>query len=359
MPTVLLLGPDLTAVSGISTHLRLILESPLRVDFVLLHFRVGSEGRQESALQKAWRAVASPWQLLGVLLRRRPDVVHINTAMDAKAFWRDLVYLAVSRICGTKIVLQVHGGALPQDFTAGSASLAWLLRRVLAVPDQLLLLGSSEYEAYRAFAPRVRAQVVANAIDMAPTVREARERFDEHGHLKLVFIGRLVAAKGLFEAIEAIALLRDQGLQVDFVIAGSGVDEQRLRSEVAARGLGDRISFAGAVFGQAKMRLLSQAQVLLYPSYSEGLPYALLEGMAAGALPVTCPVGAIPDVIVDGQHGFLVPPRDPAALAGAIRWIDQNRCAASAMVRAARARVAHAYSVSRLVADLRLVYGAG
>ena len=227
---------------------------------------------------------------------------------------------------------------------------------MLAVPDQLLLLGSSEYEAYRAFAPRVRAQVVANAIDMAPTVREARERFDEHGHLKLVFIGRLVAAKGLFEAIEAIALLRDQGLQVDFVIAGSGVDEQRLRSEVAARGLGDRISFAGAVFGQAKMRLLSQAQVLLYPSYSEGLPYALLEGMAAGALPVTCPVGAIPDVIVDGQHGFLVPPRDPAALRAALQRLLDDPTLRRQMGAAGRA-LAHAeFTPQQLLRRVQAVY---
>ncbi|HRO60881.1 MAG TPA: glycosyltransferase family 4 protein [Burkholderiaceae bacterium] len=357
MPTVLLLGPDLTAVSGISTHLRLILESPLRADFILLHFRVGSEGRRESALQKAWRALASPWQLLGLLLRRRPDVVHINTAMDAKAFWRDLVYLAVARTCGTRIILQVHGGALPQEFMAGSALFGWLLRRVLEVPDLVLLLGSSEYRAYRAFAPGLRARVVANAIDTGPSAFDSLEGFDQHGDLKLVFIGRLVAAKGLFEAIDAIAMLRDQGLRVEFVIAGSGVDESRLRSEVAARGLDDRISFAGAVFGPDKKRLLSKAQVLLFPSHREGLPYALLEGMAAGALPVTCPVGAIPDVVVDGQHGFLVPPRDPAALASAIRWIDQNRCAASDMVRAAKDRVASAYSVPRLVADLRLVYG--
>ena len=59
--------------------------------------------------------------------------------------------------------------------------------------------------------------------------------------------------------------------------------------------------------------------MLLLPSYSEGLPYALLEAMAAGVVPVVTPVGAIPDVVTDGEHGLLVPPRDAEAIAAGDR----------------------------------------
>ena len=62
-------------------------------------------------------------------------------------------------------------------------------------------------------------------------------------------------------------------------------------------------------------------------------------------------------MIVHGQHGLLIAPREAVKVACAIRWIHQNRSDASRMVRAARARVAEAYSVPRLVADFRLIYG--
>jgi glycosyltransferase involved in cell wall biosynthesis len=353
--TVLLLGPDLNAVSGISTHLSLVLGSPLGSEFKFLHFRVGSEGRQESAAQKVWRFLSSPCHLFAVIATRRPSIVHIHTAMDAKAFWRDLAYLAVARLCGRKIVLQVHGGALPQEFTS-RALFARLLRRVLSVPDRVLLLGRAEYDAYRAFLPGLRALVVANAVETDGEAPMLRERLEAGNPLKLVYVGRLVASKGMFEALDAIAILRDEGLPVEFTVAGSGVDEGRLRAKVAELGLEDRIRFAGPVFGAAKQQLWRAAQVLVLPSHREAMPYALLEAMAAGVLPVTCPVGAIPDLVTDGEEGLFVPPREPLALAAAIRWVHLNRVRAAAMAAAAQGRVARSCSVARLVADFRAVY---
>ena len=120
MRTILLLGPDLTAVSGISTHLNQLLASEVARRFRALHFQVGSEGRDESRIGKLWRALVSPVLLLWLLLRHRPEIVHINTAMEPKAFWRDLVYLLIARACGRRIVYQVHGGMLPEEFARGS-----------------------------------------------------------------------------------------------------------------------------------------------------------------------------------------------------------------------------------------------
>ena len=108
--TIVLLGPDLKAVSGVSTHLNQLLRSHVNQHFRFLHFRVGSEGRKESPLEKIRRFAWSPWQLMTLLSNHRNAIVHINTSMNPKGFWRDLVYLLVSRSCGCKVVYQVHGG---------------------------------------------------------------------------------------------------------------------------------------------------------------------------------------------------------------------------------------------------------
>src|SRR5690606_18106084 len=92
------------------------------------------------------------------------------------------------------------------------------------------------------------------------------------------------------------------------------------------------------------------------PSHSEGLPYALLEAMAAGTVPVVTAVGAIPEVVVDGVHGRLVPARDAQAVANALIELDRDRTALARMSRAARQRVAAGFSLERLALDFTQLY---
>ena len=136
--------------------------------------------------------------------------------------------------------------------------------------------------------------------------------------LRIAYLGRLAADKGIFETLTAAKILRDRGIAVQ-------PDDRRLRTardEIAraieADRLGDRAYLVGALFGSAKQQLWQDADVLALATYREGLPYALLEAMAGGAVPVTTPVGAIPDVVQDGVHGLFVPARDPQALANAL-----------------------------------------
>lgn len=115
----MLLGPALHAVSGVTTHLNQLFHSSLAHDHQLLHFQVGSEGRKESRLSKLLRFAASPLQFVQAVRRQRPQIVHINTSMEWRSYWRDIVYLALAKAMGKRVVYQVHGGALPQVFRAG------------------------------------------------------------------------------------------------------------------------------------------------------------------------------------------------------------------------------------------------
>jgi glycosyltransferase involved in cell wall biosynthesis len=88
----------------------------------------------------------------------------------------------------------------------------------------------------------------------------------------------------------------------------------------------------------------------------EGLPYSLLEAMAAGCVPITTPLAAIPDVIRDGEQGMLVPVNDPNGLARAVAALDDDREGLIRMAKAARLRVLERYTVSRLADDFRQLY---
>jgi glycosyltransferase involved in cell wall biosynthesis len=355
-PAVLLLGPARTAVSGVSTHLNQLFDSALSQRFRLMQFQVGSEGRAAGRANSLFRLVSSPLAFMTALLRFRPHIVHINTSLEPKSYWRDIVYLALAKATRRKVVYQVHGGALPGDFFAGSRLLTALLGRVLCWPDSVVLLARSEMTAYGAFAPRARLVRIANAIALGEDAVRA-ERYAADRPLRIVYVGRLSADKGIFETIEAVRLLRDRGVAVRLTIAGSGSAQADIVRAIKAGVLGDRAALVGPVFGAAKQQLWHEADVLAFPTYHrEGLPYALLEAMAGGAVPVVSPVGAIPDVVEDGVHGLFVPAREPQALADALARLALDRSLLQRLALAARARVVDHYSVARLAQEFDALY---
>lgn len=355
-PAVVVLGPHRAAVSGISTHLNLLLASRLADEFSLVHFQVGSEGRTESRAGRLARILMSPLALAAAILARRAEIVHINTALNTRAFWRDLAYLVVARLCGARVLYQVHGGALPQQFFPWGRAVTAVLRWMLRMADAIVVLAQIEVDAYRKFFPGQPVLLCPNGIDVARYARFTRVRSAAAAPLKLVYIGRLAPEKGVYEALRGLKLAQRQGARARMVVAGSGPEDARLRQLAEELGLAGDVSFAGPVSGEAKIRLLSESDVLVLASYSEGLPYALLEGMAAGTAVITTRVGAIPDVVTEGVHGLFVPSRDADAIARAIGGLAADREALTRMSRACRRRIAGGYSMERLSGEIRALY---
>jgi glycosyltransferase involved in cell wall biosynthesis len=353
---ITLLGPSLAAVSGVSTHLLQLINSDLGAKFDLDHFQIGSEGRTEGFLGKALRMLISPFSLAWHLFEHRSSIVHINTSLEPNSYWRDVVYLLVAKALRRKVVYQIHGGALPEDFFRGRRLLTEVLRWVLGRPDFVVLLASCELSAYRSFAPRARFTVIANAVDTKGYLQERTARqIDEP--LRIVYMGRLVETKGIVDVVEAARILKDRGVKFMLSIAGSGPLDRDLRKLVNKAHLEDRVSFVGPVFGSEKDLLWLRSDVFAFPTFHrEGLPYAILEGMVAGAVPVTTPVGAIPDVLVDKVHGLYVSPHDPATVANAIQWLDDHREELDAMRLAGRRRIDECYTVRRLAEDFARLY---
>src|SRR5471032_2675152 len=112
--TVLLCGPPASAVGGGPTHIRNMLASPLAKTFNLIHFECGSRGaespaKDEPTAAKLIRLLTSPFVLMARIVQLRPQVVHINSALDHKAFWRDCAYLLVCKLFRRRVVFQIHG----------------------------------------------------------------------------------------------------------------------------------------------------------------------------------------------------------------------------------------------------------
>jgi glycosyltransferase involved in cell wall biosynthesis len=199
--------------------------------------------------------------------------------------------------------------------------------------------------------------VIPNAIDLSEyqgvCPKEYRAKV-----IRLAYIGRLDLDKGLMEAVEAVRILvQERGLKdIEFVIAGSGPAEERLHSRIKEQGLSSYVKLIGATFGAAKMKFWREADILVFPSHHEGLPYTVLESLAAGTPVVASDVGGIPDAVEDGTHGILVKPHDARMLAGAIETLlcDRNRLRRMSAACIERAR--ECYGIERLAQQVAGLY---
>ena len=352
---VLLLGPSREAISGVTTHLNSLFGSRVATRFDLLHFQVGSEGRRESIAGRLARFVLSPLQLAAAIARHGAGLVHINTSLNAKSFWRDISYVVAAKLLGARVLYQVHGGAW-DEFEAKGGVFASFMRRMLRWPDVIVVLSREQFDAFRRAASGQAIEIVPNGIDCTPYLRHKRAATEADAPLRLIYIGRLVPDKGLLETIEGLRIARNQGVNARLVIAGNGPEEPRLRKYTREAGLTREVSFVGAAYGDHQAQLLAQADALALASYTEGLPYSLLEAMAAGVVPIVTPVGAIPDVVAEGEHGLLVAPRDAGAIAQAIAKLAADRALLARMSAACRQHIATTYSIERVARDFSQLY---
>jgi len=161
-----------------------------------------------------------------------------------------------------------------------------------------------------------RVGVVPNVTGGLPVEAAAGALEGEPGYL--LFVGRLRIRKGVEVLLAALAELRRSFPSAVLRIAGGGEHGPALERRAAELGLGDAVVFLGSCDGPRVRRLLAGAAALVVPSIYEGMPLVVLEAMAAGVPVVASAVSGIPEVVVDGETGWLVPPESPAALAAAL-----------------------------------------
>jgi len=352
---VILCGPSRDAVSGVSTHLNQLLSSGLGRDFELSHFQVGSEGRTEGNLAKLARYLFSPLLLAGRILATRPHIVHLNTSIEVRSFWRDLVYLVVAKALRCKVVYQVHGGALPQEFGGGLTR--WLMKRVFGLADTVVLLASSEKAAYSAFGGCRNIAVIPNAIELRDYAAIGPKSY-EGPVINLLYLGRLAEDKGIRELVIALGMLGKQGLDyLRLKIIGSGPYRDELERLIARERLGHVAEVVAPVSGDSKIAAWRQADIFVFPTYHrEGLPYTILESLASATPVITTRNGAIPDVLADGEQGIFVEPHSPDGVAVAIRRLVENRSLLRDMSARAKQRAIENYGVDRLAVQFSDLY---
>lgn len=176
--------------------------------------------------------------------------------------------------------------------------------------------------------------------------------------MSIVSVGRLDEVKGFPTLLQACRVLQQEGIDFECEIIGDGPLRASLAEQLHALGLQDRVTLAGARPSQEVERRLARADVFVLASQRsragnmDGIPVALMEAMASGTPVVSTAVSGIPELVEDGRTGLLVPPRDPVALAAAIRRMREDRALRARCVAAATIRVGREFDADTEAARL-------
>jgi glycosyltransferase involved in cell wall biosynthesis len=217
--------------------------------------------------------------------------------------------------------------------------------------------------ARRTLLPAERVSVIPNAID----TRQFQRRYDvtaarqllglpTDGRVVIGAVGRLHEQKGYKYLLEAAAVLRREQGPESFIItiAGEGPLGDALRAQAKQLDVTHCVRFLG--FCKDVQPVLDASDIFVLPSMYEALPFALLEAMAAGLPAVGTTVAGVPEVIVPGETGLLVPPADVPALTNALRQLMTSPAARAAMGRAARQRVVALFDCAPVVKQTVEIY---
>ena len=260
----------------------------------------------------------------GLIERGDFDIIHIHKPFDFPlAAW-------IGRRTGTRIVYSSHG----RDFFPGDRRFTASIQTFTAC------------SAYNAAEVRARygrdAEVIYNGIDTeqfsprAPDT-EWRQTITSEPTPLILWVGRLERWKGTIDALRALALL---GCPAHLAIVGEGPEMSRLHGAARSLGIADRIHLLGACDHARLPGIYASADIVIGTSFAnETFGMALAEASACARPVIATRFGGFPEVVRDGESGLLVPPRDPHALAAALRTLLRDPARGRAMGEAGRAHV--------------------
>ncbi len=347
--TVLVVGPGLGQVGGVATFIEILATSPviaekyriLRLDTTRSAQDLGLENRL--SLTNINYLVRQILQFVVVNLREKPGLIHVQVT-SGLAFWKAGIFILLGKLFGAGTVAHLHGGMFDKYYAACRPWTRKWIGRFFASSDMVVAL-SEKWRQFLLTEVRgdFRVEIASNPVDrLFAEALEAGQSAVSDGKKVILFLGSLGRRKGVFDILQAAPAIFEKHPDARIIFAGAEESRgEKLRIDELCREkrLDEKATFIGVVTGRKKLSVFQNAMIYVLPSYGENLPFSLLEAMSLGLPVVTTPVGAIPEIVKDGENGFLVDPGDIRALASRVDRLLSDEPLRRAMAAANRARI--------------------
>lgn len=304
------------------------------------------------------------WLALGELFlifrRERPAIVHLNSSKAG------VIGAIAAKLAGVpKVVFTAHGWVFnPDNYLGFLRRWVYIIFHKAAALFQDAIINVSEYDRQLALkykiAPARKLITIHNGLDWEnlkfldkKTARKAINALSVNkidGEIWIGSIGRLVKEKSYEDFIEAAALIKDPAVR--FLIIGDGALKEKLTGRIKQLGLENKFYLVNQMAPAAPY--LKAMDIFLLSSIKEGLPYTLLEAMAAELPVVVTRVGGMPEIVTG--HGLVMPPREPEELARAINYLLDHPEEAKKTAKTANNFLKTDLSMGKMLAATREIY---
>jgi glycosyltransferase involved in cell wall biosynthesis len=293
--------------------------------------------------------------LLTIVLnvKRRP-LLHIHVAGRGSTI-RKIVIVHLASLLRFRMVLHLHDYNYRKSFQRFPKLIHPAIRSMFLLSQKVVVLGRGDRDLMvNVFGVKPdRTIIIGNAV---PNPAQLPSMKSPGGAPHVVFLGNPSRRKGVHDLINAFSIEPLRSLQWRVTIAGGGGEVELFRAQTDRAALGERVAFPGWLSRDETAKLLGSADILVLPSYDEGMAMSVLEGMSYGLCVVCTPVGSLIDVIENGVSGIVVQPGNVEELAEALSRAITDPTLRGRLGRGAAALFARKYDASSYPDRMGAVY---
>ena len=305
---MLMVGVDQKVVGGMLTVSENYLKSKrFRTQTNLKYISTATRGSIPIKLLKFAGAMI---RIIGLILTDKTDIVHVHMAERGSVFRKGIV-IVIAKALGAKTVIHMHAGPIEEWYSRQRLPVRTLTAWIFCQADRMLVLGKNWVpfmERVMGEKNRKKVLVLHNA------VHTPSENLYNNEGKNLLFYGMLTKQKGIEDLLDAFSNILDE-IPEDICLMLYGDDvEGNVRERIHARSLETRVKYWGWLEKGEREKCFSETILHVLPSYSEGLPMAILETMSYGIPNVSTEVGSISEVVEDSKNGRLIQPGDVSKL---------------------------------------------
>jgi glycosyltransferase involved in cell wall biosynthesis len=298
----------------------------------------------KNSFSKWWRYAKIVLRTFQKGLLWRPQLVYITLTTHGLGLWKDAAIVAVCRVLGLKHVLHFHNKGVmsySQKNKYANALYCFVFKKA-----KVILLSPLLYQDIAVYVGIEKVFFCANGI---PDVSEETiiEQRPSNAPVELLFLSNLIVSKGIWDLLDACQILKNKGIAFKCSLVGGEGDirVEELETQIRNLGLDDNVSYLGKYYGDSKTAIFQSADIFVHPTHEDCFPLVLLEAMQFSLPVVSTEEGAISEIVDDGKTGFLIPPKDPQALAEKLELLILNSELRTQMGVAGRKKYESAYTL--------------
>ena len=307
---VLFIGPDKRCIGGIASVLDTYSQNFEPFNYLATNSKNGKIAGYFRLLQTL--------SVLPVERLRGRKILHIHYGAG-KSFLRKRIIMAFGHLLGYKILGHSHSGHFKGQVSKEGKT---KIRRQLRKINTHVVL-TRYWQDFFADTLGLNAHVVNNIINHADSPQPISD--DLNKPLILYYLGRLTEMKGVSDLLDAIKIVIQSNVTVRLIIGGDGDQRSFIEKKIRDLGLENIVDYRGPLNFDECRKVINESDVMVLPSYAEGLPISILEAFEFSRPVITTGVGGIPDLVKDGFNGLIVNPGDIEDISKAIKFYEKNR----------------------------------